>query len=38
MKNGVPVNMDVEFVSQDKSIARVQNNILMAVGEGETDI
>lgn len=38
MKNGVPVNMDVEFISQDKSIARVQNNILMAVGEGETDI
>ena len=38
MKNGVPVSMDVELISLDKHIAKIENNVLTAIGEGETDI
>jgi len=38
MKNGVPVQMETEFITQDKYVARIQNGVLTAVGEGETDI
>ena len=38
MKNGVPTAMEVELVSKDKQIAKIQNGILTAVGEGEVDI
>lgn len=37
-KNGIPINMRTEFISLDKKIARLENNILTAVGEGEVDI
>ena len=38
MKNGVPVSMDVEFVSLNKQVARIVDGTLKAVGEGEADI
>ena len=37
-KNGVPTAMEVELVSKDKQIAKIQNGVLTAVGEGEVDI
>ncbi len=38
MKNGIPVNMRVEYTSLNKEVARLKNNVLTAVGNGETDI
>lgn len=37
-KNGVPINLEVELLPTDKTIARLVNGQLTAVGEGETEI
>ena len=38
MKNGVPSNEEVEFISTDKKIVKVIDNKLKAVSEGEVEI
>ena len=38
MKNGKPFRATVEYISSDKSVAKLQNGILTAVGVGEADI
>lgn len=38
MKNGVPTPMEVELVSKNKEVAKMQNGVLTAVGAGEADI
>ena len=38
MKNGIPVSMDVELISLNKQIARLENGVLTAVNNGEADI
>ncbi len=38
MKNGVPTSMEVELISKNKQVAKNQNGVLIAVGEGEADI
>ena len=38
MKNGVPTSMKVELISKNKQVAKNQNGVLIAVGEGEADI
>ena len=38
MKNGVPVQMEAEFISLNKQVARLVDNVLTAVGEGEAEL
>ena len=38
MKNGVPSNEEVEFISSDKKIAKIVDDQLIAVAEGTVDI
>lgn len=38
MKNGVPSNEEVEFISSDKKIAKIVDDQLTAVAEGTVDI
>ena len=38
MKNGIPLKAQVEYISSDESVARMQNGYLMAIGLGEADI
>ena len=38
MKNGIPFKAEVEYIPSNKSVAKVQNGILTAVGLGETDV
>lgn len=38
MKNGVPINMNVELISLKKEVARIVDGTLKAVGEGDADI
>ena len=37
-KNGIPTNVEIEFLPQDKKIAKYINGILTAVGVGETSL
>ena len=37
-KNGVPIPMEVEYISNDRKVARIIDNKLMAVGAGAADI
>lgn len=38
MKNGVPSNEEVEFISNDKKIAKIIDNKLTAISKGKVDI
>lgn len=38
MKNGVPSNEEVEFISNDKKIAKIIDNKLTAISKGNVDI
>lgn len=38
MKNGIPVQMEAEFISLNKQVARLVDNVLTAVGEGEAEL
>ena len=38
MKNGIPSDEEVEFISTNKNIVKVVNNKLEAIAEGEVDI
>jgi len=38
MKNGVPSNEEVEFISSDKKIAKIIDNKLTAISKGNVDI
>lgn len=38
MKNGVPFKAQVEYISSNLSVVKVQNGILKAVGLGEADV
>lgn len=38
MKNGIPLQAEVEYISSNKSVAKVQNGVLTAVGLGEADV
>ena len=37
-KNGVPYDAEVELLPVDKTVAKIVNGVLTAVGEGETEI
>ena len=37
-KNGVPIDSEIELISHDKTVAKVINGVLTAVGNGEADI
>ena len=38
MKNGIPLKTDVEYISSNNSVAKVENGVLTAVGIGEADV
>lgn len=38
MKNGIPLQAEVEYISSNKSVAKIQNGVLTAVGLGEADV
>ena len=37
-KNGIPINLETELISQNKQIAKVVNGQLTAIADGEVDI
>lgn len=37
-KNGIPIDAEIELISQNKTVAKVINGVLTAVGNGEADI